>query len=156
MGTAVAAGASIFGTALQIKGQGDQARAAKLTADYNSQLAKQQVAHESEVVAENARRKARENAQIIGLQREAIAASGMAPSGTPLAVLGETVMMLERDIMDMGFEAALRARKLHSEAAMGQWEAQQTAAALRAQQWATAAKGISDTAFSYRKAKGLD
>jgi hypothetical protein len=155
MGTVAAAGLSVAGTAFQIMGQRHQAAAQEAVADYNSQLAKQQVGHESEVVAENARRKARESAQIVGLQREAIAASGMAPSGSPLAVLGETVMTLERDIMDMGYEAAMRARQLHAQAAMGQWEARQAAGASGIAQVGTLLTGLQNTRTQYRKAKGI-
>lgn len=148
--------ATVIGAGVAIYGQQQSAAAAEDVASYNSQVALQQAQHETEVATENARRKTRENAQIIGLQREAIAASGLAPAGTPLAVLGEAVTVLERDVMDMGYEAAARARALQSSAAMGRYEGASTASAMRTQSIATGISGVGGAASSFIKAKGYD
>lgn len=142
------------GTAVAVYGQQQQAKAAEYTADYNADVAEQQAAHESQVALENARRRAIEAGRIIGLQREAIAASGLAPVGTPLAVLGDSVMTLERDIMDMGYEAAARARQLQTDAAMGRWEGAATAGALRTASYGTALAGASRAAGGFLGSTG--
>ena len=145
---------AVAGTALTVYGQQQAANAAEDAANYNSDVALQQARHENEVAAENARRKARENAKIIGLQREAIAASGLAPAGTPLAILGESVMTLERDILDMGYEAAARARQLQSSAAMSRWEGSATASAASTAAIGTMISGLSSAGGGYFRAKG--
>ena len=147
---AVAAG----GTAVAVHGQQQQAKAAEYTADYNANLAQQQAGHETQVAMENARRKTRENARIIGLQREAIAASGLAPAGTPLAILGDSVMTLERDIMDMGYEAAARAQQLRSGAEMALYEGRATAGALRTASIGTAISGATSATTGFLGSTG--
>lgn len=145
---------SVIGTGVSVYGQQQAAKGAEYTAEYNAKLATQQAAHETEVSTENARRKTRENARIIGLQREAIAASGLAPSGTPLAILGDSVTTLQRDIMDMGYEAAARANQLHSAAAMSLTEGRNTATGLRTSSYATALSDVASATSGFLKAKG--
>lgn len=149
-----AVAASAVGAGVSFYGQQQQAKAAEATADYNAQLARNQAAHETEAAAENARRKARENARIIGLQREAIAASGMASTGTPLALLGETVMSLERDLLDIGFDAASRGNALRSQAAMTEWEGKGTASAMRTAAWGGLVSGLTSAGSGYLTATG--
>lgn len=146
---------SAIGTGMAVDAQHQQAKAVEYTADYNAEMERQQSLHETEVASENARRKARENAKIIGLQREAIAASGLAPAGTPLAILGETVTTLEREILDMGYEAAARARQLQSQAEMSLWEGRTTAGALRTASYGTAISGASSATTGFLGAKGM-
>lgn len=145
---------SAVGTGISVYGQQQAAKAVEYTADYNADLARQQAMHETEVANENARRKTRENARIMGLQREAIAASGLVVAGTPLAILGESVMTLQRDIMDMGYEAAARANQLQSAAAMGLSEARNTAGAMRTAALGTQISGDASAAGGFLKAKG--
>ncbi len=145
---------SLVGTGVAVYGQQQQAQAAEYTADYNADVARQQALHETEVANENARRKTRENARIIGLQREAIAASGLAPAGTPLAVLGETVTTLERDLLDMGYEAAARANQLRSTAEMALWEGNATAGALRTASIGTGISGVASATSGYLSGTG--
>ena len=142
------------GTGVAVHGQQQQAKAAEYTADYNADIARQQALHETEIANENARRKTRESAKIIGLQREAMAASGLAAAGTPLAILGESVMTLERDILDMGYEAAARANQLRSSAEMALWEGKTTADALRTASYATALSGAADATTGFLGARG--
>ncbi len=144
----------VAGTAVAVHGQQQQAKAAEYTAEYNAELARQQAGHETEVAAENARRKTRENARIIGLQREAIAASGLAPAGTPLAILGDTVMTLERDVLDIGYAAASRARQLYSGAEMALWEGKTQADALRTASIGTALSGLASAGTGFLGATG--
>ncbi len=145
---------SLVGTGVAFYGQQQAAKGAEYTAEYNAELATQQAGYETEVSMENARRKARENAQIIGLQRAAIAASGMSPEGTPLAILGDSVTTLQRDIMDMGHESAMRANQLHSQAAMALTEGANTATGLRTQSYATALSGVASATSGFLQAKG--
>lgn len=145
---------SAVGTGISVAGQQQAAKGAEYTAQYNADLARQQALHETDVANENARRKTRENARIMGLQNEAIAASGLAPSGTPLAILGESVMTLQRDILDMGYEAAARSTQLQSAATMGISEARNTAGAMRTAALGTRISGEASAAGGFLKAKG--
>jgi hypothetical protein len=147
---------SAAGTAVSVNAQQEQAKAAEYTGEYNEELQRQQAIHETQVANKNARRKTRENAKIIGLQREAVAASGLAMAGTPLAILGESVMTLERDIMNMGYEAAARATQLRSGAEMSLWEGRTTAGAMRTAAVGTAISGVASAANRYFTAKGLN
>ena len=145
---------SLVGTGVAVYGQLQQAQAAEYTAEYNADVARQQAVHETEVSNENARRKNRENAQIIGLQREAMSASGLAPAGTPLAILGESVMTLQRDILDIGYEAASRASQLRSGAEMALWEGKTTAGSLRTGAIASAITGAASATTGFLSASG--
>lgn len=149
MSFAVTAIISVVGTAVSMKAMHDQAKAAEYAAEHNAQVAEQQAAHETELAAENARRKEHENGRIIALQREAIAANGLAMTGTPLAMLGETVTLLQRDIMDMGYENASRVRELQNSAAMSRWEGETTASAMRTKMVATGISGVASAAGGY-------
>ena len=150
----ISATAAVAGTAIAVQGQRHAATAAKHTADYNARIQRDQAAQEMEVTKENARRKQRENARIIGQQRAMLAQSGFAMEGTPLAILGETAMTLQRDIMDMGYDAATRARALQAGANMSIWEGKQQSTALKTQATATAISGVSSAATGYLSATG--
>lgn len=160
---------SAVGTGVAFYGQQQQAKAAEATARYNQQIAKQQAealraqaAQESEVTAENMRRKQAENARIIGLQREAIAASGLTPTGTPLAVLGETVMRLERDLMDLSFAANNRVRSYYAGAAnaenqgrLAYSQGMAEGSAMRTASYAGLLQGAASAATGYGDARGF-
>lgn len=142
------------GTYMSVQGQRAAADAAEKTADYNAKIQRDQAKQEGEAAAENARRKARENARIIGRQRAIIAQSGLAMEGTPLAVLGETTSMLQRDILDMGYEASNRMRSLQASANMGLWQGKNQAGALRTEALTTGLAGVSSMATGYMNAAG--
>jgi hypothetical protein len=149
-----AAGASIAGTAISFIGQRNAATAANQTAKYNAQIQRSQAVQETEVAKENARRKQRENSQIIGRQRAMLAQSGLAMEGTPLAVLGETAMTLQRDILDLGYDAATRARALKAGASMSIWEGKQQASAMKTASVGTAISGVTSATTGYLTATG--
>lgn len=165
---AIAAGAAVIGTAVSVKGQMDAAKgqmyaakAAEDTGKYNAQVQRNEASRQTDVAAENARRKERENAGIIGRQRAALAESGMSMEGTPLAILGETSTLLSRDILDIGYEAANKTRSLQSAASMSLWEGNTQgsamriqASAMRTQAVATGIKGIGSAASDYKDATG--
>jgi hypothetical protein len=146
---------SLAGTAVSVQGQRNAATAADQAAKYNSQLQKQQATQTGLVAAENARRKTRENARIIGAQRAAIGASGLSMEGTPLAVLGETAMMLQRDILDIGYDSANQSRQLRAAAKMSIYEGKTQSSALKTSAVATGLSGVSSAASGYGDAKGL-
>ena len=152
---ATAAVVSLAGTAVAVKGQMNAATAAENTAKYNAKLQNQQATQTNLVAAENARRKTRENARIIGAQRAAIGASGLAMAGTPLAVLGETAMMLQRDILDIGFDSANQSRNLRAAANLSIYEGKSNASALKTSALATGISGVASAATGYGQAKGL-
>jgi hypothetical protein len=145
---------AIAGIGVSVYGQREAAKAAEATAKYNAGLARSQADQSNAVAAENMRRKQRENSQLLAAQRSALAARGLQMEGTPLAILGESGMMLERDILDMGFEASSRARSLMASAEMGLWEGRQQAGAMRMQSLATGLSGAAQTGTNFAKAKG--
>lgn len=147
--------AGIAGVAMSVQGQRAAARAANDTAKYNAKVQRNQSMQETEALKENARRKTRDNARMLGQQRAALAQSGLAMEGTPLAVLGETAMTLQRDILDMGYEAETRRRSLLSGANQSIYQGQQQSSALKMQSAATAISGITQVATGYGQAKGL-
>ena len=146
---AISAITSGIGTYMSYQGQRAAADQADQTAKYNAQLQRTQAAQEMEVGAENARRKARENARLLGRQRAMTAASGLAMEGTPLAILGETATMLQRDINDMGYAALQRTRALQAGATMSLWEGQNQASAMRTQALTTGIQGVGSIANGF-------
>jgi hypothetical protein len=151
----IAAIGSLIGTGVSVYGQRQAATAADQTAKYNAKLQNQQATQTGLVAAENARRKTRENARIIGAQRAAIGASGLSMEGTPLAVLGETAMMLQRDILDIGFDSANQSRQLQAAARMSIYEGKTQSSALKTNAVATGLSGVAGAAAGYGDAKGL-
>jgi len=151
---AISSIATGVGTYMSAQGQRAAAKTAEDTAKYNAQLQRQQATQEMAVGAENARRKARENARLLGRQRALVAQSGLAMEGTPLAILGETATLLQRDIMDMGYQAQLRARSLQASASMGLWEGRNQSRALKTEALTTGLGGTSKLADGFLKFQG--
>jgi hypothetical protein len=152
---AIAAITAIVGTGVSIYGQRQAASAAEATGKYNAKLQRDQAVQTNLANAENARRKTRDNARVLGAQRAALAQSGLSMEGTPLAVLGETAMTLQRDILDMGYDAATKARALQAGANLSLYEGKSQASALRTSSVATGLSGVSSAAMGYGEAKGL-
>ena len=107
-----------------------QAKTVKKQAFFEAVEDRKQAAQEMEVAAENARRKQGENRRILAALRAESAASGFQMTGTPLAVFGDTAMQLERDILDMSFEAENRRRNILTGAENRTWEAEQQASGI--------------------------
>lgn len=145
---------SVVGAGVSYVGQQQAADAAEQTAAYNARLQREQAAQDSQVAAENARRKEDENNRYLAAQRAALAANGLALEGTPLAVLGETSTTLERDILDMGFDAQNRQRQFIASANLSIFEGQSQAGALRTQSYGTLISGVASAVGSYGKASG--
>jgi hypothetical protein len=151
---AASAIATGIGTYVSVQGQRSAADAAKKTADYNASVQRTQAAQEMEVAKENARRKARENARLLGRQRALVAQSGLVMEGTPLAILGESATILQRDILDMGYEAQQRSRSLQAGASMSLWEGKQQSSALKTEALTTGLQGAGKIAGGYLNYKG--
>jgi hypothetical protein len=151
---AISAVATGVGTYVSVQGQRQAAKAADQTAQYNAQVQRTQAAQEMEVAKENARRKARENARLLGRQRALVAQSGLVMEGTPLAILGESATILQRDIMDMGYEAQMRSRSLQAGASMSLWEGKQQSSAMKTQALTTGIEGAGKIASGYLNYKG--
>ncbi len=143
------------GLAMSFMAQRQQAAAAKQTANYNAQLQRQQAAQENEISAENIRRKTRDNNRMLAEVRASTAGRGLAMTGTPLAVLGETAMMLEREIMDASYQASTRYQSLAQGAKMTLWEGSQQASALKTQAIGGLLKGAATVGYDYGQAKGM-
>lgn len=152
---AIAAITSVVGTGISFYGQRQAAAAAEATGKYNAQLQRNQAKQEMDVAGENARRKTRENARILGMQRAALAQSGLAMEGTPLAVLGESAMTLHRDILDIGFDASNKARSMNAGANMSLYTGRQQASSIRTNAIASGISGLTSAAMGYGNAKGL-
>jgi len=150
----VSAAASGVGTYMSVQGQRNAADAAEKTGKYNAKIQRDQAMRENQSAAENVRRKTRENARIIGRQRAAIAQSGLAMEGTPLAMLGEASSMLQRDILDMSYDAQNRVTSLQSSANMGLWASKNQASAMRTDALTTGLAGVSTMANGYLAASG--
>lgn len=146
---AVGTVATVAGTAVAVQGQRNAATAANQTAKYNAKIQTQQAAQATTVAAENARRKTRENARILGSQRAAIGASGLSMEGTPLAILGESATTLQRDILDIGFDAQNRVNQLQAGAKMSLWEGKTQSSALKMGAISTGFEGVSSAASGY-------
>jgi hypothetical protein len=151
---AISAVATGVGTYVSVQGQRQAAKAAEQTAEYNAQVQRTQAAQEMEVAKENARRKARENARLLGRQRALVAQSGLVMEGTPLAILGESATVLQRDIMDIGYEAQMRSRTLQAGASMSLWEGKQQSSAMKTQALTTGLQGAASIAGGYLNYKG--
>lgn len=150
----VAVVATVGGATVSAVGQHNAAVAASQTAEYNANIQRAQAVQESDVAAENARRKQDQANKIIGAQRAALAANGLAMEGTPLAVLGETSTVLERDILDIGFDATNRERQLLASANLSLFEGKAQSSALNTQAWASVISGIGSAVGGYTKATG--
>lgn len=145
---------AIAGTAMAVYGQRQQASAVKSTAKYNAQVQRDQATRENEVSAENLRRKTRDNNRTLATIRASTASKGLVMEGTPLAVLGESAMMLEREIQDASFEASARYRAQSQGALMSLWEGKQEASALKTASYATALRGAASATSGYLSAAG--
>ena len=142
------------GTGVSAYSQHQAANAAEATGKYNANLAEEEARRVGKAAAENARRKQRENARILGAQRAAIAQSGFAMEGSPLAVLGESAMTLQRDLLDMGYEAANRARALQAQAGMSLWEGSAQASAMNTSAAGSAMSGLGNAGLGYLSGTG--
>jgi len=145
---------SVVGTAVAVKGSMDAADAAETTAAMNANEQRRQAAKEAETAAENARRAEQEKSRYLASQRAQLAASGLAMEGTPLAVLGDTAVALELQILDIGADAAARQRALRQGAALSLYEGKSQASALRAEGIATGLQGTTSALTGGAKAGG--
>lgn len=150
----IAAAVSAIGAGVAYVGQQRAAQATEDAAKYNAELARRKATQESAVAAENARRKARENARLLAQQRAALARSGFQMEGTPLALLGETATILERDIQDLSFEATNRVQALTSQASLSLWEGQQQSSAQRTSAYASLLGSASSATSGYLSSTG--
>jgi hypothetical protein len=151
----VSAVTTAVGTGVAVYGQRQAAKAAEVTAAYNAQEQKRQAERQTQVAAENARRAEQEKQRYLAAQRAALAKSGLAMEGTPLAVLGETAQSMELEILDLGSEAAARRRALMAGASLSLYEGSARASALRTQSIATGLEGFSGAASGYADSAGL-
>lgn len=145
----ISAVATGVGTFMSVQGQRTAADQANATAKYNADVQRQQAAQEMEVAKENARRKQRENSRILARQRAMVARQGLAMEGTPLEILGETATTLQRDILDLGYQAQQRVRSLQVSANMGLWEGKNQANAIKTQSLTTGLKGVATMASGF-------
>jgi hypothetical protein len=150
----IAAVSTLVGTGISAYSSMQAADAAEASSKYNAGLQKQQAINETNVAAENARRKEREKARFIGKQRADLAKSGLSMEGTPLAVLGETITTLDRDVADLSYEASQRSRALAIGATQTYTEGANAAASLRTQAVGQGIQGVARAASGYASSGG--
>lgn len=151
IGTAIL---SVVGTGVSVYGQQQQKKAVEQTAKYNTKVAQGEASKQNRVATENIKRASLDNRRLRGQLASANAANGFTMEGTPLAVLGETQTALERDILDIGYQAAENSRSILAGTELGKWSAQQQSRAITTQQYATAASGIGSAAGGYLSSSG--
>lgn len=145
---------SLTGAYLAYDAQKDAAKVAEKTGEYNAQLQRNQAQTDALVAEENMRRKARENASFLARQRAALAVNGLSMEGTPLAILGETVTTLERDLMDISYRATEENKASIFNAENTSLAGKAAATGLRNQAIASAASSVGSTVTSYGKSRG--
>jgi len=151
---ATAAIVTVVGAAATFYGQQQQAKAAEATAKYNASIQRDQAARENQVAAENLRRKTRENNARLAQVRASTASKGLAMEGSPLAVLGESSFMLEREINDISYQASAQYQATAQGAKMTLWEGKQTASAIRTNSYTSLAGNLASAGSGYLTSSG--
>lgn len=151
----VAAALAVAGAGVSFYGQQQAAKAAEITGKYNADLQRSEAEQTTIATAENARRRQRENTRVLAAQRNALAAAGLTLEGSPLAVFGDTAQALEREILDLGYEAQTKRRALLAGANLSVFESKAQASAMRTQSYASLASNLSSAATSYAQAGGF-
>lgn len=142
------------GADLSMHASKSAANAAQKTASINANEKKKAAAQEVTVASENARRKERENQRILASLRATTAANGMQMEGSPLAVFGDTAEQLQRDILDLSFEAENRRRALLVGAQLDTVEGANIAAGMRNEATASGVSSVSGMVVGGAKAGG--
>jgi hypothetical protein len=97
--------------------QNIQAQNEARIAEFNAQVARRQGEAEAAALEAKARRQAKKGERVIGTARAAIGKSGVAFSGSTLAVLADTATELERDRLTILRESILARQRGESRAA---------------------------------------
>lgn len=139
---------------IQVESSRAAAKATEKAAALNAKEKQIQAKQVMEVASENARRKQEENRRQLAAVRAANAANGFQMEGTPLAVFGETALQLERDILDISFEAESQRRALLAGAQTDVWEGANQSAALQNQATASAISSAAGATGGYLSASG--
>ncbi|QJE99134.1 hypothetical protein [Luteolibacter luteus] len=142
-------------TDITVRSSRAAAKATEKAAFLNANEKRIQAQQAMDVAAENARRKQTENRRQLAAVRAATAANGFQMEGTPLAVLGDTALQLEQEILDISYDAETRRRALLAGAEMDIWEGANKASALRTEATASAVQGMASAAGSYVNASGM-
>lgn len=137
-------------------GQEQQKKAVEAQADYNEEVAKNEIEQDSMVAAENARRVAKEKNRTISAIRAANAANGLVMEGSPLAVLGDVAADFEQEIADIGYGSANRKMQLISETQLSRFGAESQKKALGIAQVGTVVSGVGKAASGFSTSSGLN
>lgn len=141
----VATAVTVVSAAVSIYAGHQAAEAAEDTAAFNAAAARQRAMEEQEVAAENARRREKEAARMVARQRAALAGSGLAMEGTPLAVLGDAYSQSQMDVGDISYQAKQRSRALEVSAGMSLARGENEATALRLRGYGQALGSVAGT-----------
>lgn len=147
--TAVSVTATVVSAATTIYTSNKAADAQESAAAAQSREAMLRAKQEQEVAAENARRREMQATKDLAKQRAALAASGLAIEGTPLAVLGETYTDAKRDIGDIVYGSKMRSRAATAQAYLAQSQGKSAASATRLQGYGQAASTVAGGTKSF-------
>ena len=133
----IAAGASAAAGIIGFKGNKQAARVARQTAEYNAQLAENELVmlqrrrtQQEKVVRQNSER-------LAGAQRVATAASGVEMTGSPLLALADTFFQTEMDALNIQYASDVDALNKASEAALARAGGAAQAAAFQTQAYSS-------------------
>jgi len=138
----VAAVAVAAGAAIAIRGQEQQKKAVKATAEFNSKVQENEAIRVEQENTENARRNRVQNRRLLGKQRAAVAKSGVTTAGSPLELMAETAGELELGILDANRVAQAKQTQARAKASLIRFEGANKASALTTQQVGTGVAAV--------------
>lgn len=114
-------------TGLQIYGMHQQGKAAKMTADYNNQLAQTEARNLELETSEGIKRERINQRGYLAELRARMGAGGgiQADTGSALSLMGEAAGRLEIGVADAARKANMQSASIQAQGRMGIWEAKQ-------------------------------
>lgn len=146
MATAVSVTATVVSAGVSIYTGMQAAEAEEAAALARAQSERDAAERAQEVAAENARRREKEAQRMVAEQRAALAANGLAMTGTPLAVLGENYKAGQQDVADLAYQTKMRTRSAEYSAGLSLAEGANNASAYRLQGYAGAVDSVASGA----------
>ena len=140
---------TVVGTAASFYATDQSKKAAEAEASYRQSLLKNQRVEEKTTLKENTRRRLQERDRQLSELRVLQASRGFAPSGTQLAVLGETQNRMDEEIDDLTNQGMGRIRQYGEQIRMSKFGAAQASQAADIQQFSNLLGGVTSGASSY-------
>lgn len=149
----VAAVAMAASTAMSVKGQRDQAKAAEAAGEFNAKVAENEAIRVQQETAEQTKRTRIANKRLLGRQRAQIGKAGVLETGSPLELMAETAGELELGVLDSIRAGEARREQLLNKASITRFEGKSQAKGLRTAAFGTLLKTAGQTAFGVSSAK---